>query len=126
MARRLINVHLEGGDLRPAECWDSGVPGLVITEGVTSHRALGLYSVTHEDSGTRISDLLWGSVESAKLFCSRIADITNWTDTFDNIRNSIPDGTSEKVNDIGTALQKELDADPSLILGVSGGTGHTT
>lgn len=126
MARRLINVHLEGGDLRPSECWPTDVPGLVITEGVTSHRALGLYSVTHEDSGTRISDLMWGSVESAKLFCARIAGIANWTDTFDNIRESIPDGTSEKVNEIGTALQKELDANPGLILEVNGGKGHAT
>lgn len=120
--KRIVNLHLEGGQTVPAECWDTSAPGLIITQGVTTHRVLsGQYSVTHETSGCRIGDPLWDSVELAQMFVDRIKNYAQWDLEGEELQESFAPDAAEYLNGIAKDLQAAADANPALILlGVEG------
>ncbi len=129
MSRRIVNLHLEGGQTIPGECWETAAPGLIITQGVTTHRILSdEYCVTHEASGCRIGDPLWSSVELAQMFVNRIVDYVDWSLEAEQLQKEFPGDAATHLNNIAVELQKAVDENPRLILEETSGysAGHTT
>lgn len=118
MGRRIVELHLEGSQRIPVEAWDTSVPGLIVTPGVTTHRIIeNKYCITHENSGGRVGTNLWDSVEAAQLYATRLDGFADWTLDTEDLKASFPADATEQVNAIGEQLQHDLDNNPLLVLG---------
>lgn len=124
MAQKVVDLHLEGQQVIPVKAWETGVPGLIVTPGVTTHRTIdGKYCLTHESSGGRVGTNLWDSVEAAQLYAGRVAGLTDWSlgpealvESFIASSAGSHEAATAWVNEVAEKLQAEIDANPTIVL----------
>lgn len=97
----------------PVCCWPCDVPGLVVTAIPVTENEEG-YRVTHQESGKAIAKGPLPTIPIAKLFASKVAQLTDWTLKDTDFQN--PATISAKLEKTEAEFLQQLLDDPSSIM----------